>query len=498
MTTQTVHVRINDRATGQPTPVRLRISGDGEYYAPFGRLPRFASGRYQDVGGNLLVGRKAYAYVDGTCEVSLPAGPLTVEIWKGPEYLPRSVTHEQIAGKISLRLDAERWADLRSEGWYSGDARAHALTPHAALLEAQAEDLAVVNLLAEERAVDDTPSSPNILAFSGQAAALEKPGHMVVVNTHNVHPTLGSLALLNCHRVVHPLRFGPPHSSDNWTLLDWCQQCHRKIGLVVWSDTGHESAAFRYGEPLADLLLGQIDAFEVTYHEDSPFDTLPDWYNLLNCGLRVPLVGASGKDSNCVPLGAMRTYARIEAGEPLTYHNWIEAVRAGRTFITNGPIISLSVTDKEPGSVIRSPASCKTVSVQAEARSALAFENLELVVNGKVMAQTTASGTPISSAVLQAEISLAEPRWIAARCNGARLFPQYPAAQRVFAHTSPVYVDVEGKHFRREPSAVFKFAQELERMMEWAQREARCPTEHDRERLLTVFDTALKVLHDAD
>jgi len=145
----TVHVRVNDAATGRPTPVRLRLTGpDGAYFAPFGRLTDFATSPNQDVGGNLLYGGKAYAYIDGNCEVLLPAGPIGVEICKGFEYTPQQLQVQLGPGKLALRFTIERWADLRGEGWYSGDTRAHFLSPHAALLEAAAEDLAVVNLLA--------------------------------------------------------------------------------------------------------------------------------------------------------------------------------------------------------------------------------------------------------------------------------------------------------------------------------------------------------------
>jgi hypothetical protein len=59
---QTVHLRVNDAVTGQPTPCRIRLTNAaGEYFAPFGRLTEFATGRNQDVGGNLLLGDKAYA-----------------------------------------------------------------------------------------------------------------------------------------------------------------------------------------------------------------------------------------------------------------------------------------------------------------------------------------------------------------------------------------------------------------------------------------------------
>jgi len=199
----TVHVRVNDAATGQPTPVRIRIAdAEGTYYPPFGCLAEFATGPNQDVGGNLLLGMKAYAYIDGSCEVRLPPGSLRIDINKGPEFTPLRTEATLGTGQMALRFNLERWSDLRSEGWHSGDTRAHFLDPHAAVLEAAAEDLAVVNLLAQETQVpgpyDRTyPSISNILAFSGQQAALERDGHMVVVNTHNTHPMLGSLAILN-------------------------------------------------------------------------------------------------------------------------------------------------------------------------------------------------------------------------------------------------------------------------------------------------------------
>ena len=44
-------------------------------------------------------------------------------------------------------------------------------------------------------------------------------------------------------------------------------------------------------------------------------------------------------ESNRVLLGSPRTYARLQAGQEFTYKAWIEAVRAGRTFVTNGPLL---------------------------------------------------------------------------------------------------------------------------------------------------------------
>src|SRR5262245_60865025 len=113
----TVHLRVNDAATGKQTPVRLRVSGpDGTYYAPLGRAAAFAWGRNEDVGGNLLVGRDRSAYIDGSCEVRLPAGvPLRVQATKGPEYEPLDQTVVLGPGKMALRFALTRWSDVRAD-----------------------------------------------------------------------------------------------------------------------------------------------------------------------------------------------------------------------------------------------------------------------------------------------------------------------------------------------------------------------------------------------
>jgi hypothetical protein len=481
---RTVHVRINDAATGQPTPARVRFAGPGgDYFAPFGRLRRFATRTGEDVGGNLALDAKEYAYIDGSCEIRLPAGPITVEVHKGFEYTP---LHREVtlgAGQISLRLALERWTNLREQGWYAGDCRAHFLTPHAALLEGAAEDLAVVNLLAAE---NDHPgpngspvlSIPNILAFSGQRPALEMPGHLVAVNTHNHHPVLGSLGLLNCHRVVYPLRFGGPDGLDDWTLTDWCDQCHRKGGLVVWTRTARPGSE-RYDALLADLVFGKVDALEAG-------PNVAYWYCLLNCGFRVPLAAGSGKDSNQVALGGWRTYARLQPGEEFTYKNWIEAVRAGRTFATSGPLVWLTVAGQGPGAVLPWPDSHQRIPVRAEASSVTPFDRLEVVANGVVVADAPGAGSPMT-AVVETDVSLPASGWLAARCTN----PGSAAADGpVLAHTSPVYAQVRDRPVQAPADAVAELVGQLDRLLGWTEEKGRFTTDRQREQLAEAFGSA--------
>src|SRR5262245_11856825 len=163
----TVHVRVNDSSTGQPVPVRIRFEAQARQLAPLGRCLDFPVQKGVDAGGHVKLGDKRWHYIDGTCEVQLPPGEVVIELSRGPEYRAARHVVQLAPGQISLRLEIERWIDLRKEGWYSGDTHVCDISPHAALLEGAAEDVAVVNLLAHQEAWQTGPVN-NLLAFSGQ------------------------------------------------------------------------------------------------------------------------------------------------------------------------------------------------------------------------------------------------------------------------------------------------------------------------------------------
>jgi len=453
---RTIHVRINDEATGERTPVRVRFEGlDGTYYPPLGRLPENPANRSQNLEGNVLVEGRLHAYVEGSFEIRLPADPVRVSITKGPEYNPLATQVVLGPGKMALRFGLSRWTDLRKSRWYSGDGRAHSLTPHAALLEGAAEDLSVVNLLIEN---SDASLAPNNLpAFSGQVPALARPGHEVVVNTLNLHPEQGKLGLLNCHRLIFPLRL-PAEGFEDWTLADLCHQCHRKNGLVTWAypQGVSDKSSLRLGEALANAILGQIDAFEIT---DIHYPHFRLWYDLLNSGIRIPLIASSGKSGLSRVLGTPRTYARLLDGEEWSYGRWIEAIRAGRSYITVGPLVSLQIDARgptgeayrvEPGSVLR---------IAASGESNSPFGRLQIVANGEILCESNPERDG-RSARAEIEARLPQGGWVAARCLDGS---SSTVADKIGAHTSPVFVEVEGQEPLRDASSCAQLLADLER-----------------------------------
>jgi hypothetical protein len=317
---------------------------------------------------------------------------------------------------------------------------------------------------------------------------------MVVVNTHNKHPVLGSLGLLNCHRVVYPLTFGSPGGFENWTLADWCDQCHRKGGLTVWT----EAAAygdFQYGAPLADLVLGRLDALEVAPLQLYGDTGLFAYSSCLDVEPRLALVGGSGKRDNCTAVGSVRTYAQLQGGEEFTYRNWIEACRAGRTFITSGPLLTFTVNGQGPGSIVHLSEPGARVQVRAAARSLGALDWLMVTAPDSWSNDPTVSFTTVAKAklygpsqegFLEEEITVPASGWLVAECGGRQRLSNLPAA----AHTSRIYVQVAHQPTPVPRPRLSGPLSLMDRLLEWVDREGRFENEAQRADWISIIQAA--------
>ena len=83
------------------------------------------------------------------------------------------------------------------------------------------------------------------------------------------------------------------------------------------------------------------------------------YYQILNSGLRIPPTAGSASGVLPNPVGYNRVYAQV--GGELTPERWWEAVKAGRTFVTNGPLLRVQADGQWPGHVF-SAANGKRVS----------------------------------------------------------------------------------------------------------------------------------------
>ena len=434
-----VRVAVRVSAGGEATPSRVRfVSPDGRYLPPLGHRDEVNPGIFEDSGAGLILGPDTYAYVPGEFQVDLPVGAVDVEVVKGFDHRPVRTTFDVEPATRDLSIALDRPIDLRSAGWRTSDSHVHFLAPSTALLQAAAEDVSFVHLLATQIG-DEFISVPD-LPFGSQSDSSGR--HSVIVGTENRQNMLGHLALLGASRPVAPFASGgAPEGRIGQAITellgDWADQCHAAGGLVVGA---HFPLPF--AEIAADIVAGQIDALEMQCFApglDNP--SITEWYRFLNCGYRLPVLGGTDKMSAGVPLGAVRTYARLDPDAEPTFEAWAAAVRAGRTFATSGPIIEMIVDDLEPGAVLGLPASGGRLPVQVRARAAQpVISAVELVVNGRVVARETAPA-PTTDLRLAATVEVRQGSWVAARSLSDQQI-QSAFTTSMAAHTSPVYVEV--------------------------------------------------------
>jgi len=431
---QWMQVRVIDAATGRPTPARVHFSGArGEYLAPYGHHEQVNALWFEDYGADVVVYDRQFAYVHGEFSTDLPVGEVYVELFKGFEYAPVRTRVRIQPGQRTLELKIERWKDLRREGWVTADTHVHFISPHTAWLEAQAEGVNVVNLLASQWGrlftnVGDILGRPNVV----------ENDTIVYVGTENRNHMLGHMSMLGTQGLpVYPMCCGGPTEAwvgdpDLMSLAEWALENKRKGGVVI---RPHFPYCGNTEDPVP-IIKGLVDALEIPYWGDAQHDfATQEWYRYLNCGYKVAVCAGTDKMGAYCPLGWVRTYARLDPLEPFTYAAWAEAVRAGRTVSTNGPLLDLWVDGHPIGATMQMSPAGGTVDIRAVAECFWPLTALEVVFNGEVVKRVT-EPRGAQLLVLQDKFTVPRSGWLAARCLGV---PEHPAGKRC-AHTSPVYV----------------------------------------------------------
>lgn len=437
-----IDVEIVDAMSGDPLAARVRfVAADGRYLPPLGHRDEVNPGLNEDTGADLTLREATYAYVPGAFPIELPDGAVSVEAIRGFGYRPLrqridAAAHE----RAPLRLALEPVDDGRRGGWIAVDCHVHFISPTSALLQARAEGVAIVNLLATQWGDHHTS-----MADMPVGALADPSGeHIVVMGSENRQNMLGHIGLLGASDPVLPMasagapeaRLGDPLA---WSLADWADAARAQAALAV-----AVHFPLPYAEIAADIVSGRIDAIELQAlapGADGP--SIREWYRFLDCGYRLPVVGGTDKMSAEVPLGAIRTYARLDPDEPVSFDAWAAAVRGGRTFVSSGSFIDLRVDGCEPGDVIRLGPRGGMVEVRARASAAQPIiDGLELVHDGAVIA--SASGGGVDSLALEERVPVTKGGWIAARVTSREQIHS-AFATSMGAHSSPVYLDVAGR-----------------------------------------------------
>ncbi len=381
--------------------------------------------------------RQAF-YVDGSYRARLPVGHYDIVAARGHEYgIVQDEFVVEAEKKTSLTISIPRWENMAARGWYSGDAHIHVNRQqdedHAIFRTvSSAENLNVSNLL---------PVDPEI-TFDGDGTYLGKYSNsqnswgpksrfgdapFTLVTGQESPATLrGHVLMLNIPQ--------PILSGDQYFLYhELFEESHKQGGLNGYAhafDSAFWSSVTGAGMAL-DVPYGLVDFVEILQLGSA---NLEIWFDFLNLGYKIAPVAGTDFPVLDVP-GAVRNYVHV--GESFSTQGWFDGLKAGRTFVTNGPMLEFNINGAGMGSEIHvGPGTYLTIEASAKIGADFApLQSIQLFRQGRLIAEGSANnGTTKLS--LRQNIAAERGGWFVLKAQGEKV----GSTEKVVAVSAPIYV----------------------------------------------------------
>ena len=488
-------------AAGRATSARVSVTGpDGRAYAPddawmhaddnFDRKQRPFETHYFHSGGE--------------ARVAVPAGQVAIEAMKGLEYRVEKRTVEITANQaqtVTIRLEPLPLPQSARTHWVSGDVHVHMNyggtyrnTPRNLVAQAAAENLAVV----EDLVVNKEQRVPDIAYFRTTPDSASTADHLLMHGQEFHTSYWGHLGLLNLHEhFIIPDYAGYPNTAaaslvpTNADVADLAHEQKALVGYVHPFDSTPDPAKDESltDELPVDVALGKVDYIEAVGFSDHK-STANVWYRLLNCGFHLPAAAGTDAMANFAslrgPVGLNRVYAEAPKG-PLDLNPWLDSVKHGVTFATNGPLLGFSLEGHGLGDQIKLGKGSYQLKFTAWMRSIVPVDHLEIVCNGQVAQDLKLAGNR-DSADVTGTLPIAQSGWCLLRAWSEKaehpVLDAYP-----YATTSPVYINVEGAPLQAKEDAEY-FMAWIDRLTQAAEANHDWNTEAEKDSVIKMLGFA--------
>jgi hypothetical protein len=377
------------------------------------------------------VRRGHYWIVPKPFEMPLPEGAWDISILHGIEYAPINKTLEVKADTWTrMTFHLKRWVDMPARGWYSGDDHVHARLMNSADAEklmayTRAVDIHVANILE----MGDVMRTYYAQRGFGPAFRVQHGNHWLVPGQEDPRSMMGHAIGLNLPHMVRDL--------DRYLFNDWLAgEIHRVGGLYGHTHVG-ANACFAHREM---ALFQPMDIVDFNSIMQAWLGT-DLYYDFLNLGFK--MTASAGADTPYGgTIGAVRVYAYVGRDVPFTPDAWFDALRRGRTFVSNGPVLEFRVDAAMPGDEIVFEED-RQLPVEVTARGCpgvSAPARLRLVRLGETIESVVSDDPARDRLEIRATVPVGHGAWVAAVVDG------HDGSQ---AHTTPVYIRRRGfRHWR--------------------------------------------------
>jgi hypothetical protein len=443
-------IQLVERGTGEPISGIVRIAtADGKTFVPAELVER---GQGIEQAGLI----HEWSVLAAATTIEVPAAPLVVRAISGLET-DQAEQSVDLTGKrqAELKVPLARFAHARTSGYVAGNTHLHLMKLSKEQSDRYlkqvplADGLDVVFISYLERAEADLDYTSN--KYTPSELARLAHGHVHFGHGEEHRHNFGShgegyghILLLDIPYIVQPVSIGPGimrSGTDSPPMQAGIDKARSVGGKVIWA---HNLFGF---EDIPNWITGRVHANNIYdgSHRGSFKDT---YYRYLNIGLRVPF--STGTDWFIYDFS--RVY--VLSDRPVTPSGWLDLLAAGKSFITNGPLLEFTVNDQPLGSTLELTEPGE-VNIHAHAIGRGDFKRIEVVQNGRVVLSAPSraeAGHHI--AALDAKLNVTEPSWLALRSvpppvEGDPLLRE-PVNHNefdhpIFSHTSPIYLPLAGR-----------------------------------------------------
>ena len=287
--------------------------------------------------------------------------------------------------------------------------------------------------------------------------------------------------LLNLEQLIHPVSLGPGimgEGTDDIPIQRGIRQAHADQATVIWC---HNTFGF---EDIPNWMAGLVHAQNI--FDGGTHGTYEDtFYRYLNLGLKVPF--STGTD------WFMYDFSRVYVPmyDELTSVGWLKELRDGRSFITNGPLLELDAERGGLGETLTLPAPNR-VTFMGKAMGRVDFGELQIVYNGQVVDRVAAKKEGgYYHAEKHFRVEITGPGWVALRIKPDANTNEL--GRPLFAHTSPIYLEVGGKNIFREEVAK-QLIEEMNQSKISIKKLGKFTNDEARDQLISVYDREIEKL----